>query len=434
MAGNPYTESGEKFQIPDMLSNRADIYNLGELAGEHSDAFDMSYIENCLTSNPVLNKLATRSQKDVYTVMEMARRDQREVGDLEGNYSLDELNEMVNTMQKLMRVRDVILTVNREYINSAAQSDDYRTEPPFKLQGSYRNMNRIAEKIVPIMNADEVEQLIIANYENDSQTLTSDTEANMLKFKELIGAITPDEQQRWEDIKRTFQQNVQMRGVAPDDKVGQVVVQLRQFSDGLHDIHNAMVGGFEKLSDVTTSDVMPADKQAPAGDSVPAGGLDVVQATLDGLRDSLDGIREAVTDMGPNLAEVGQAFGAALQTNATANLPAPTIAADRSSTSLEATAATIANIQQNESSESQIVSTQTEDPGHQKITVINKLPRSFLRVLDTQFTLMENWMKPILESTQSQSTQMSELKASLDDCLANYQRLVNKLRSERGDK
>ena len=28
MAGNPYTESGEKFQIPDMLANRADIYNL----------------------------------------------------------------------------------------------------------------------------------------------------------------------------------------------------------------------------------------------------------------------------------------------------------------------------------------------------------------------------------------------------------------------
>ena len=30
MAGNPYTESGERFQIPDMLSNRADVYNLGE--------------------------------------------------------------------------------------------------------------------------------------------------------------------------------------------------------------------------------------------------------------------------------------------------------------------------------------------------------------------------------------------------------------------
>lgn len=34
MAGNPYTESGELFKIPDMLANRADIYNLGEVLGE----------------------------------------------------------------------------------------------------------------------------------------------------------------------------------------------------------------------------------------------------------------------------------------------------------------------------------------------------------------------------------------------------------------
>ena len=33
MAGNPYTESGDKFQIPDMLANRADIYNLGDILG-----------------------------------------------------------------------------------------------------------------------------------------------------------------------------------------------------------------------------------------------------------------------------------------------------------------------------------------------------------------------------------------------------------------
>jgi hypothetical protein len=31
MAGNPYTESGEVFKIPDMLANRADIYNLGDV-------------------------------------------------------------------------------------------------------------------------------------------------------------------------------------------------------------------------------------------------------------------------------------------------------------------------------------------------------------------------------------------------------------------
>ena len=37
MAGNPYTESGEVFKIPDMLANRADIYNLGDVLGGMED-------------------------------------------------------------------------------------------------------------------------------------------------------------------------------------------------------------------------------------------------------------------------------------------------------------------------------------------------------------------------------------------------------------
>ena len=65
MAGNPYTESGGKFQIPDMLANRADTYNLGDIIGAHSGDFEASYVENCLTSNSVLSQLASRSQADV---------------------------------------------------------------------------------------------------------------------------------------------------------------------------------------------------------------------------------------------------------------------------------------------------------------------------------------------------------------------------------
>ena len=63
-------------------------------------------------------------------------------------------------MKKLLRVRDVVLRVNEEYIRSAAQADAYRTEPAFKLQGSYRNMNRLAEKVSPVMNDAELEELI----------------------------------------------------------------------------------------------------------------------------------------------------------------------------------------------------------------------------------------------------------------------------------
>ena len=64
MAGNPYTESGERFQIPDMLSNRADVYNLGEVVGDSAEAFEMSYLENCLTSNVALQPLAGGSPDD----------------------------------------------------------------------------------------------------------------------------------------------------------------------------------------------------------------------------------------------------------------------------------------------------------------------------------------------------------------------------------
>jgi len=441
MAGNPYTESGEKFQIPDMLSNRADIYNLGEMAGEHTDAFNMSYIENCLTSNPVLNTLATRSQRDVYTVLEMARRDQRDVGELEGNYSLDELNEMVNTMQKLMRVRDVILTVNQEYIRSAAQSDDYRTEPPFKLQGSYRNMNRIAEKIVPIMNAEEVEQLILANYENDSQTLTSDTEANMLKFKELTNALTAEEQDRWDTIKRTFQQNAQMRGIAPDDKVGQVVVQLREFGDGLHHIHKAMVGGFDKLSDLPIADAPPPVEAVTASDLDDSESLELVNASVQSLRDSLEGIRQAVSQVAPNLAEMGQAIGEAVSTAQQPQAAAAEPADDASIPTAETTAASslessieaVAEIIHPGKTDQHVAPITVNPDGSQKITVVNKLPRSFLKVLDNQFELMQNWMKPILESSQNQSDQMVALQRSLESLLKKYERLVKKLQSERSN-
>ncbi|MBN2711295.1 MAG: DNA repair ATPase, partial [Planctomycetes bacterium] len=201
MAGNPYTESGEAFKIPDMLANRADTYNLGDIIGDNAEWFKLSYIENALTSNPVLGKLASRSQKDVLSIIKIAETGVRDGVELEGNYSADEMGEFVSVITKLLRVRDVILSVNLEYIRSAAQADEYRTEPAFKLQGSYRNMNRIAEKVMPVMNHAELELLVMDHYQNESQTLTTGAEANLLKFKELSGKQSETEVQRWKDIK-----------------------------------------------------------------------------------------------------------------------------------------------------------------------------------------------------------------------------------------
>lgn len=241
MAGNPYTESGTKFQIPDMLANRADTYNLGDIIGSSAGAFKASYLENAVTSNPSLVSLANKSQKDVRAFIRIAETGQREGVAFEASYSAREIDEILSILTKLVAIRNVVLRVNQQYIQSAAQSDEFRTEPPFRLQGSYRNMNRLTEKVVAIMNDAEVHALILDHYRGESQTLTTGTEANFLKFKELIGDLTDAEKSRWDEIKRTFQRNTIAKGTGgEDDPVGRVVAQLHGFQTGLDGIRGVL--------------------------------------------------------------------------------------------------------------------------------------------------------------------------------------------------
>ncbi len=236
MAGNPYTESGEKFQIPDMLANRADIYNLGDIIGDSADVFNMSYIENSLTSNPVLAKVAAKSHKDVLKFVKIAETGKQEGLEFEVSHSPEELSEAVEILKKVLVVRDVITKVNQLYIKSAAQSDEYRTEPPFKLQGSYRDMNKISEKIVSVMNDEELDTLIMSHYENEAQTLTSGAEANLLRFKQLIGKLNEGESRRWEDILETFRKQQKMKGYGQNSQVGMVIEQMEAISSGINGI------------------------------------------------------------------------------------------------------------------------------------------------------------------------------------------------------
>jgi hypothetical protein len=233
MAGNPYTESGAKFQIPDMLANRADIYNLGDIIGDSKKAFKLSYLENALTSNPTLAPLAVKARADLYAMIEGVETARVEEIQLEGNYSGEELNEYIRVLTKLVYLRDVVLMVNQAYIQSAAMNDAYRTEPAFKLQGSYRNMNKLTEKVSPIMNDDEQRTLILSHYEGEVQTLTADAEANMLKLKELLGIQNPKETARWEEIKQTFNKNKLFASADGTDRMAQILAQLDAFNQGL---------------------------------------------------------------------------------------------------------------------------------------------------------------------------------------------------------
>lgn len=286
MAGNPYTESGERFQIPDMLSNRADVYNLGEIIGGAADAFEMSYLENCLTSNEHLAPLAAGNPEDARALIRAAQRDSLEGVDLKGNFSADAVRAMFEVLRKLNRVRDVVLKVNRAYIRSAAQADAYRTEPPFKLQGSYRNMNRMAEKVVPVMNDAELQALISGSYEQDAQTLTTDNEANLLKLKELLALLTPAEQVRWDAIKYAFVENVRMSGVGTEDQAGQLLRQLASMRDGLESIRQVIAKAVASQGDA-------ADRR---------------------LDDRIDTLRQSVQNASDRIAVVLESTGTELQT------------------------------------------------------------------------------------------------------------------------
>ena len=216
MAGNPYTESGETFRIPDMLANRADVYNLGDVLSGKGDAFALSFLENAMTSSPAMAPLATRELGDVYKLIRMAKGEPVPTTELSHGYSGVELEEILAVMRHLFVAQETLLAVNQEYIRSAAQADAFRTEPPFKLQGSYRNMNKIAEKVVSAMTPAELATLVDDHYRSESQTLTTAAEQNLLKLGELRGRLTPEQATRWAAIKAEFVRQRRMGGSDAD--------------------------------------------------------------------------------------------------------------------------------------------------------------------------------------------------------------------------
>ncbi|MCP5535602.1 MAG: hypothetical protein H7A51_05115 [Akkermansiaceae bacterium] len=101
-------------------------------------------------------------------------------------------------------------------------------------------MNRIAEKVLPLMTHDEVRALVIDHYENESQTLTTGAEANLLKFKEMENILTEEEADRWAQIKKDFNKNKLLGGASETDPITRVVAQLTQFNDGLESIRDVI--------------------------------------------------------------------------------------------------------------------------------------------------------------------------------------------------
>jgi hypothetical protein len=259
MAANPYTESGARFKIPDMLANRADTHNLGEVLEGKSDLFALSYVENALTSHPTLAALSSRDPKDVHVLVRMAAGEDLPTSALSHGYGGAELSELLSLLRLVVQAQATLLKVNATYIQAASQEDAYRTEPPFKLQGSYRNMNKIVQKLASVMTPDELERTVDEHYQSESQTLTTGAEQNLLKLAEMRGRITPEQQTRWEQIKEGYRRTSR-QGKGGDDPVARLTSTLGGLEEQLQAIRKAI--GEATLQSTSSSSTQAAAQAA----------------------------------------------------------------------------------------------------------------------------------------------------------------------------
>ncbi len=232
MAGNPYTESGEVFRIPDMLANRADVYNLGDVLSGREALFNDSYLENAMTSNSLTAAISELGREAVLSAITIA-------GGGEGVLpsELRQANDAIEVLKRMIDVREVLSKVNAAYVASAAQDDAYRTEPPFKLQGSYRNMIKLTAQLSPLMEPNELRDLIADHYRGEAQTLGARAEENLLKLARISGALTDTQAERWESLCDNFRRLLLQGGKHSDgatkvaNLLSEIAVQLEKQRD-----------------------------------------------------------------------------------------------------------------------------------------------------------------------------------------------------------
>jgi hypothetical protein len=240
----------------------------------------------------VLAPLATRAPGDLHKLIRMARGEAVPASELEHAHAPAEIAEMVAILQRLFKIQRVLLAVNQAYIASASTDDRFRTEPPFKLQGSYRNMNKLAEKVVAAMTDDELDRLVEDHYAGEAQTLTSGAEQNVLKLAELRGRLGPEAAARWEHIKTEFRRSQRLGG-AEEDPVTRVTRQLGDLGARLDDIRAAMAAALGAVDRFAASRTRPNGDGQPGHDGHDGAGaprwleahLHRVDETLKTLRD-----------------------------------------------------------------------------------------------------------------------------------------------------
>jgi hypothetical protein len=185
----------------------------------------------------------------------------------------------------------------------------------------------------------------------------------------MLGWLSPDEARRWADICRTFQQNLKMKGIDTSDHVGQVIVQLREFNDGLYQIREALASGVKQL----------ASQDTPQRDLFLAAMLQHLKELSGGMQSIGSAVQEAASQAGQ------------LRQQAAASA----------------------------------------DPPPQTVIVRHSVPRSILDVIRSQFELMNRWLQPLATTADTQNEQLERLHNAMQTCLANYYALMQELEKAR---
>ena len=151
-------------------------------------------------------------------------------------------------------------------------------------------MNKMAEKIVAIMDEKELQLLIDDHYVGEAQLLTTGAEENLLKLKELRGILSDEEAKRWDAIKTEFKIRNSVAG--DEDGATKIASQISGLKDNLDNLSQSITSDKAKAK---TS----ANRQVKAiTNAIEKLNLDVevVNNPLPALGDALSSLSETMTN------------------------------------------------------------------------------------------------------------------------------------------
>jgi hypothetical protein len=227
--------------------------------------------------------------------------------------------------------------------------------------------------------------------------------------------MTDEEKERWDDIKRTFRQNVKMRGISSDDKTGQVIAQLGVLSDGLDSIRKAMTTGVAQLAEQRAAEAALEPVAEEVSDSSDVDALvEALSGQLDGLQAGMASISQSLDSGISKFGDMGSQFGDLTQLLMSAAASPAAIASQAAVPTPSATS-------------------EPSEPIDNRITVVNRLPKAFTGVLREQFELMRAWLEPIHRATSVQSADMRNLQKRLEASLNAYEALIGRIDGQSDD-